>query len=306
LTIMDIAASVIVPVYNDTENLKKNLAALLDTGFKGFEVIVVDDHSEKDLSQAMQPFPCRLIPLPENRGQAYARNAGARQSRGDILVFTDSDCMVMKDWVRAMVELLGRLNTERKDIVAVCGRVASNGGFIQRCHDYTGYAHVQQGSRRPTEYLNTACAAVFKEPFFEAGGFSEDLRVNEDTELGRKLIEKGYTVVWDPSVSVAHDHGIKTFKDFLLKHERWGEQGANMFLGRGKAQKKLYVILSADPLSSFILVVPFAFLTTARIVKYYARFDAKILLYAFFIFLGKVFLRWGIFVHNFEKSRRAG
>src|SRR3989338_1170241 len=140
--------SVIIPVYNDKGNLERNLDSLFNTEDRNFEVIVVDDGSDDNPSLIVNKFPCKIIQLPVNKGQAYARNIGVKESNGEIILFTDSDCIVMKDWVRKLRDELIKSHKESENIVAVCGRLTSKKRFLEMCHAYAGYGYVQGGQRR--------------------------------------------------------------------------------------------------------------------------------------------------------------
>src|SRR5262245_14909514 len=89
-----LALSVIVPVYNDRAGLSRSLPALAAGAGPDVEIIVVDDASTDDSAAVASRFPARLIRMPANAGPAAARNSGARQATGDILVFVDSDVVV--------------------------------------------------------------------------------------------------------------------------------------------------------------------------------------------------------------------
>ncbi len=288
--------SVIIPVYNDKTNLSNCLASLYDTGYKGFEVIVVDDGSADEPQSLAKNFPFKVVKFADNKGQACARNAGVRESGGDIVLFTDSDCVVMKDWVMKMAEELIRSRREGPNIAAIYGKVLSGSGFIEKCEAYTGYAYVQGGIRMQANNLNTACAAVYRDAFWKVGGFSEDLKVGEDSDLAMKLSKNGYRVIYEPSVSVFHYHGIKTFKEFLLKQKRWGEALGLRFERRYRDRLGFVLPLLSNPLLHFILILPLAFITTAKIIFYNMKSDKKIILYSFFVFLGKISFRWGVFI----------
>ncbi|MHC4122175.1 MAG: glycosyltransferase family 2 protein [Planctomycetota bacterium] len=294
--------SIVIPVYNDKENLEKCLESLYDIEEKDFDIVVVDDESDDDPESVTKKFLCRIIRLPVNRGQAYARNIGVKETKGDIILFTDSDCIVMKGWVKNITEELIKSYKKSEDVVAIYGRVTSNGNFFARCHDYTGYAYVQGGPRRSMDYLNTACVAIYREAFWKAGGFSENMKVREDPDLALKLIEKGYRVVFDPAVFVFHNHGIDTFKEFILKHKKWGKDlGLKLDL-KHKGQFQGAWPLFFNPFTHALLIIPVALFTTIKIVSYNIRFDRKVLMYSFFIFLGKIFYRWGIFIQSVKKD----
>ena len=288
--------SVIIPVYNDKENLEKCLTSLFVTEFKDFEVVVVDDGSGQDVASIVNRFSCKFIKLSSNKGQAYARNAGVKESQGDIILFTDSDCLVMKDWVRIMSEELIRSNHDSKDIIAVGARLESGKGFFQVCHAFAGYAYVQGGARRFVDYLNTAGVAIYKKSFLEVGGFSEDMRVSEDQDLALKLVEKGCRIVFEPSIYVFHNHKVRTLRQLLLEHLRWGKNIGLKLFKRHKNQKGVLARLLLNPFTHLLLLIPIAFLTTAKIICYNIREDNKVLIYALFIFLSKIFFRWGIFL----------
>ena len=296
--------TVIIPVYNDEERLEHSLLSLFNTTFNNFEVIVVDDGSDDSPQFIVNKFPCKFIRLPFNRGQACARNIGVNQSRGDIILFTDADCLVMKDWVKSISDELIKLHQERKEIVALTGRLISKNGFIEMCHAYTGYGYIQTGPRREMDYLNTACVGIYKEAFLKIGGFSEDFKVNEDTDLGFKLVEHGYKVIFEPTISIFHDHGIRTFKEFILKHRNWGEALGLKFELRHKERLGIFLPLLSNPITHLFLIVPIAFLTTLKIVKYNIVAEKRVLFYFPFIFLGKISFRWGIFIHNVKNRKR--
>ena len=91
--------SVIVPVYNAAATLPALCESLFDQIDSGCEVIFVDDASPDGSAEIAARYPARLIRFSTNRGPAFCRNAGARAAKGDVLVFTDSDCRVHPRWL---------------------------------------------------------------------------------------------------------------------------------------------------------------------------------------------------------------
>src|SRR3972149_2192306 len=86
--------SVIIPFYNDSENLLNCLEAInrqtLDSS--RLEIIVVDNGSSQDIESVVKIFPAVNILYEPKEGSYAARNKGILNSKGDILAFTDSDC----------------------------------------------------------------------------------------------------------------------------------------------------------------------------------------------------------------------
>ncbi len=94
---MTSSISVIIPNRNGAATIGKCVMAALASRHHDFEVIVVDDGSEDNSAEVIKGLPCRLIRLAEHGGAAKARNTGARHSRGDVLFFTDADCLLQPD-----------------------------------------------------------------------------------------------------------------------------------------------------------------------------------------------------------------
>ena len=100
--------SIVVPTYDRETALTACLDALAATALPAgaAEVIVVDDGSPRPVADVVAAFAPRL-PLrtcrQRNAGPAAARNAGARDARGDRLVFLDDDCLVDRTWWTRLV-----------------------------------------------------------------------------------------------------------------------------------------------------------------------------------------------------------
>ncbi|MEI8344865.1 MAG: glycosyltransferase family 2 protein, partial [Candidatus Omnitrophota bacterium] len=235
------------------------------------------------------------------RGPAYARNRGVEACRGSIILFTDADCLVMPDWAATAAARLERIRLEFPQTAALYGRLDSGGNYVARAYAYTSYAYAQAGRAGFAEYLNTACAAVTREGFVRAGGFSEDMRVNEDPDLALKLIEAGYRVYFEPSVFVVHEHGINRLGDFLSKQRLWGRQSALRLDLRHsrRAAAPLAGWLKIAPVH-FLLVAPLALASAVKAVWHNRRAGWKVLQYFPLIVAGKLMFRWG----NFTASAR--
>jgi glycosyltransferase involved in cell wall biosynthesis len=100
--------SVIVPVYDDPHGLRACLRALAAQTYPAdrFEVVVVDNGSRTDLRDVVAAFPGFRIEREEAPGSYAARNRGIEASKGEILAFTDSDCLPEPAWLEAGVRAL--------------------------------------------------------------------------------------------------------------------------------------------------------------------------------------------------------
>ena len=110
--------SVIVPAYNSGHHIHGLLDSVVKSSASDHELIVVDDGSTDNTCHIVHTYDCRLIRLHENRGPAYCRNIGARHAKGDILVFTDSDCLVAPNWIEKITDVFSQSDTD-----AIMGRL---------------------------------------------------------------------------------------------------------------------------------------------------------------------------------------
>jgi len=98
-------ASVIVNNYNYARFLREAIDSALDQTYRNTEVIVVDDGSTDGSREIIASYGDRIIPvLKENGGQNSALNAGFSLSRGDVILFLDSDDVLFPTAVRTAIE----------------------------------------------------------------------------------------------------------------------------------------------------------------------------------------------------------
>lgn len=114
-------ASIIIPSYNASERLYLNLTALNCQSYDGddVEVVVIDNGSSDNTKEMLKHFklkyPMKVIRIDKNRGIAYGRNEGILNSKGEILIFHDSDMIASKDFIKQ------HLDAHRKSGLVVCG-----------------------------------------------------------------------------------------------------------------------------------------------------------------------------------------
>lgn len=104
--------SVIIPVFNDVEPLKLCLAALAEQsyGSSRYEIIVVDNGSDslEQVKAVVEPYEQVILTTEPAPGSYSARNKGLSLAKGEIIAFTDADCIPALDWVEKGVGLLNQ------------------------------------------------------------------------------------------------------------------------------------------------------------------------------------------------------
>ena len=198
--------SVIVPVFNDSERLQKCLEALENQTYPQdlYEVIVVDNGSDESVEELVNQFPQAFLTYESKRGSYAARNQGISISRGELLAFTDSDCIPAQNWLEMGVKQLKSTSN--------CGLV---GGkieiFFKDPHNptaaeiYDAATNLQQ-KKYIEEYKYGATANLFtwKKLFADVGYFDSNLKSGGDGEWGVRVYSRGYLLVYGEEVCIAH------------------------------------------------------------------------------------------------------
>lgn len=102
--------SVIITIYNEEKNIRKCLLSFKEQSFRDFEIIIIDDGSKDKSQQLIEKTKIQLKNIElklisqKHQGLAAARNLGAANAKGDILVFLDGDMYFDKDFLKDLVE----------------------------------------------------------------------------------------------------------------------------------------------------------------------------------------------------------
>ena len=203
------SVSVIVPVHNGGDDLRRCLEAIGRSAWPVLECIVVDDaSSDGRTAGTAERCGARVLRQTRQRGPAAARNAGAAQARGDILFFTDADVVLQEQAIaRAAQALAGD-----PGIAAVFGSYddrPGDPGLLSRYRNLYHHWNHQAGNEEASTFWS-GCGAVRRAVFAAAGGFSEAFARPsiEDIELGYRLRAAG--------------HRIRLLKDMQCTHlKRW-------------------------------------------------------------------------------------
>lgn len=215
--------SVVVPVYNAQQTISHAIQSLLSQSYGGdIEIIVVDDGSTDKTPQVVRSFREVLYVRQENAGPATARNRGAADSKGEFILFTDSDCIPHNNWVEKIVNGFGNEN-----VSAVCGSygIANPEDILARCiHDEILFRHRFLMSSYPRAF-GSYNVGIRRTVFFEVGGFDESYRQasGEDNDLSYKVVKSGQLIYFERKAIVNHYHTTQLFKYFKeqYRHGFW-------------------------------------------------------------------------------------
>jgi glycosyltransferase involved in cell wall biosynthesis len=221
------SVSVIIPACDSQDTVGPALEAVLCQSALALEVIVVDDGSTDGTAEVVRSFPEVKYLFQENRGPAAARNRGARQARGDILVFTDSDCRPRRDWLEQLAR--GFMSD---DVAAVAGGygIANPESLLARCvHQEILYRHRFLMPDYPRSF-GSYNVAIRRDVFFQVNGFDESYRraSGEDNDLSYRILKSGKKIYFARQALVDHRHPWRLSR-YLKEQFRHGYWRARMY-----------------------------------------------------------------------------
>ena len=189
--------SIIIPTYNEERNIKRTLKALCNQTLdrKLYEVIVVDGKSEDATVGIAKKFADKII-LQNSDGIAAARNEGAANAEGKIIVTTDADTIPPRDWLEHILNDL-----KKPDIVAVSGPLLPyDATLFGRTLFRLGY-NIQPRLFKPFfVFLFGPNTAIKKWAFVKCGGY-RNLPVADDVEIFFRLKHLG-KIVFDKNLKM--------------------------------------------------------------------------------------------------------
>ncbi|HEY7648341.1 MAG TPA: glycosyltransferase family 2 protein [Methylomirabilota bacterium] len=200
-----LSLSMIVPVYNNPGDLRECLSTLAGQFTPDMEIIVVDDASTDDTASVASGLGARVIRLEKNSGPAAARNAGARQARGDILFFVDADVIVAPRTVERILKIFAA----RPDVAAVFGSYDAEPrapGVVSRYRNLLHH-YVHQHGQADASTFWAGCGAIRRDTFRAVGGFDDERFPRpsiEDIELGQRLRRAGHRILLDKTIQGTH------------------------------------------------------------------------------------------------------
>ncbi|MCP4501806.1 MAG: glycosyltransferase family 2 protein [Deltaproteobacteria bacterium] len=208
--------SIVVPAHNEEERLDGFFQRLqkIEYPSEKWEFLLVDNGSADNTLKKARALG--IEPLFEKKIGAYAaRNTGVRRATGEVIAFTDADCLPEPGWLREGVRALA--NAE-----LVSGQIEFFDEFPTLA---SRYSKTQWGQQEKTTKENQSAAAgnlfIRRAFFLELGGFLEENLYIEDTRFTSAATKKGARLVHAPLAIVRHPaHG--TLKELLEKCRQFG------------------------------------------------------------------------------------
>jgi glycosyltransferase involved in cell wall biosynthesis len=200
------SVSVIIPVYNDRSGLSRCLDVLEKQTYASdrYEVVVVDNNSDQPIDALVARYDHATAASEEKQGSYAARNRGLEVASGEVIAFTDADCIPQSDWLK-------------EGVFALCGLDGKGlvGGRVEFLfHDPNrkrAFELVeenlflnQEASVRRRNFAVTANMLTSSEMFEVVGPFNDELRSGGDMEWGQRAYRRGFEIAYAPEACVRH------------------------------------------------------------------------------------------------------
>lgn len=197
--------SVVIPVYNDPHRLRHCLAALEKQTYPSnrYEVLAVDNGSEESIEPVVAEFGQARAALQSIPGSYAARNRGIQLAKGEVLAFTDADCIPAADWVEQGVEAL-RAGTNVGLVGGGINVFYSSLGRPTPVEFVDDDMHLNQERACRNGFAFTANVFTHRSVFEEVGPFDDRLKSGGDVEWGHRVSAHGFNVAYAEAACVAH------------------------------------------------------------------------------------------------------
>ena len=260
--------SIIVPLFKSRDFIKEQIINWdFETSGYSSEIIYVDDACPQDSYKTV--FECwnaigrkeigNMVIRNNNGGYSVACNEGAKRAKGNVLIFLNADCIVTKNWVGPIVDIL-----KNHESVGIVGNIQIKGDKIDSAGSKwnwkeSKFSHIRGLKRdivnfktKQVEMVTGACFGIRSNLFYDLGGFDEQFKVGywEDADLCMRVKTAGYKIICSADSIVHHSVGHSSSLNHKFKVqnknlfvERWVNTGrVDQFVKSKRQQKVKYNI----------------------------------------------------------------
>ena len=201
--------SIIVPVFNRPDEIDELLESLTRQTFNDFEVIIVEDGSQKPCKEVCDKYTDKLnlkYFMKENSGPGQSRNYGAERSEGEYLLILDSEVVLPENYLYAIEEELHR---DKADAFGGPDRAHNSFTDTQKAISYSMTSFFTTGGIRGGKkkmdkfYPRSFNMGIRREVYNKLGGFSK-MRFGEDIDFSIRIFKAGCKCRLFPGAWVYH------------------------------------------------------------------------------------------------------
>ena len=251
--------SIIVPVFNRTDEVDELLSSLLNQTFTDFEVLIVEDGSQKPCDEVCNKYADRLdlhYFMKPNSGPGQSRNYGAERAKGEYLLILDSDVVLPKGYLNAIEEEL-----KREPADAFGGPDAAHESFTdtQKAISYSMTSFFTtggiRGGRKKLDkfYPRSFNMGIRRNVYMELEGFSK-MRFGEDIDFSIRIFKAGKRCRLFPEAWVWHKRRTD-FRKFYRQVYNSGIARINLYKKYPESLKLVHLLPMVFTLGVIFLIL---------------------------------------------------
>lgn len=205
----DPLVSVVIVSWNRKNDVLETLPSILEQNYSNYEIVVVDNGSSDGLGEAVGAlYPAvKLVTLNSNTGAAGGRNAGIEHASGEIIFFLDSDASLQSD---TLTQTVRQFQLDPKLGAVACKVVNSHTGQVDEIGRFFSHRADPNQAFLSFSFCAAGCA-ISAETLQKAGHFWDFMFfIREEEELGLRIWEAGYKILYYPQAIVHHRESPQT------------------------------------------------------------------------------------------------
>ena len=244
--------SIIVITFNAKDELKECLESLENQDYNEKEIIVVNDASTDGTLEFLLQYQkqtaieIKIITNKANHGVAGSRNVGIQHATGEIIAFTDADCVADRKWISELVK-----GYDYKDVTAVGGSISDK--CITNIWELSDKGHDFVASEEGYVSYIQGCNMSFDSSVLRNFMFNDEIKYGyEEAILCDNLVGDGYKIYYRPQAVVHHKHRSNLLSLLKQKYLR-GESS----MWYRKKQNKLFMFKRHIIFLIALFLIPF-------------------------------------------------
>ena len=243
--------SFIIPVLNGSRHIAACLEHICKQMRPSDEIIVVDNGSTDDTVKIAKQFNVKLLYYPDITIAAL-RNRGAEIAKSDLLVFIDSDCLLVGNWRQTLEEIM---SDESIQATGSGSEIPDTATWVERA-----WLSERPKFRVKASYINSGHFIVRKDVFLKLQGFDERLITDEDSDIGNRMSASGYVILLAPDLRMIHLGNAKTLMEHY-RRQKWHSASILESLSKKHLDKALlmsFLFMICGLLSLLLLAAAFS------------------------------------------------
>jgi GT2 family glycosyltransferase len=264
------SVSVVVASYNGGASLRECLESLRRLNYPRYEVILVDDGSIDHTPQIARDFREVRCIRQSNLGLSAARNAGLAAATGDIVAYTDSDCVVDETW---LLYLMQAMRDQGVDAIGGPNVTPPSDSWTAKCVACSpgNPSHVMLDDQQ-AEHIPGCNMAFRRDVLLGLGGFDVQFRqAGDDVDICWRLLDAGHRIGYAPAALVWH-HRRQTVRAYCRQQQGYGRSEAMLQF----KHPQRFNALCCSRWNGIIYGDGTAGIPAAQPLTYYGRFGAAL------------------------------